>query len=316
MNTENKTGTELPMEETDILIVGAGTAGLSAAIYGLRAGCQVRLIESNVHGGQIIYAPKVENYPAIEGISGFDYAQQLYTQAKNLGAQIVYEKIQQVSLKGEMKEVLTNKKRYTARALIIATGAAHRQLGAEGEARFRGRGISFCSTCDGAFFRDMPVMVVGGGNTALSDALFLSKLCPKVYLVHRRDIFRGEKILQEAVLAKENIEILYSSVVEEFLGEKKLSGARIKQAESGAEQELEISGAFIAVGLAPQNQLFAGEVDLDAEGYIAAGEDCSTNLPGVWAAGDARTKELRQLVTAAADGAVSGTAAAAYVNRF
>ncbi len=302
-------------ENTDILIIGAGTAGLSAAIYGLRAGCTVTLIEGNVHGGQIINTSLVENYPSIAQISGFDFAQGLYEQAKNLGAKIVYQKIQEADLKSQIKTVTTNRALYQAKAVIIATGASHRNLGCKGEDKYRGRGISYCATCDGAFYRGKATMVIGGGNTALSDVLFLANICPKVYLVHRRDAFRGEKVLVDAILSKENVEVLYDSQVEEFLGEDTLKAARVKNKKSGEEKTLEIAGAFIAVGLAPQNQLFAGQINLDKDGYVEAKEECKTNLDGVWAAGDTRTKLLRQLVTAAADGAVAGSEAAAYIGR-
>ena len=303
----------LKEESCDILIIGAGTAGLSAAIYALRAGCSVLVLEANVHGGQIINTTSVENYPAIKEISGFEFAQGLYEQAKGFGARVLRQQIKRVFLAGPEKTVITNKACIRAKALIVATGAVHRHLGCQGEEQLGGRGVSYCATCDGALYRGKTVMVVGGGNTALMDALFLAKLCQKVYLVHRRDQFRGENIMVDAVRAAENIEILYDSVVEAFFGEQTLTAARVLNKKSGESRELAIDGAFIAVGNVPANDFLQGQVELDAEGYVLAGEDCRTSVAGVWAAGDNRQKPLRQLVTAAADGAVAGTAAAELV---
>ena len=308
------TQTELAVKTVDILIIGAGTAGLSAAIYGLRAGCRVILTEANVHGGQIINTSVVENYPAIEEISGFDFAQNLYKQVKKLGGQVIYQKIQGLNLAGDTKTIETNRSIFKAKTVIIATGVTHRVLGVQGEDKLMGRGISFCATCDGAFFKEKTTMVVGGGNTALEDALFLANLCPKVYLVHRRDAFRGHQILADQVKAKDNIEIIYDSTVEEFIGDLRLTQVKVKNKNTGDTRLLEVDGAFMAVGQIPQNQMFAGSITLDAEGYILAGEDCKTNLPGVWCAGDCRQKPLRQLITAAADGAVAATGAAAYLH--
>ncbi len=301
--------------QVDILIIGGGTAGLSAAIYGLRSGRSVCIVEGNVHGGQIISTDTVENYPAIPQISGVDFANSLHQQATNLGAELLYEKVEKADLAGAVKTVTTDASVFQAKAVIIANGAQHRKLGCPGEETFAGRGVSYCATCDGALYRGKDVAIVGGGNTALEDALFLSNLCQKVYLIHRRDEFRGEKILVESVKGRPNIEILYDAVVEALEGEQTLQAAVIQNKKSGQSRRLDIAGVFIAVGLNPENQLFAGQVELDESGYVLAGEDCRTNLPGVFVAGDTRRKPLRQLVTAAADGAVAGTQAATYLNQ-
>jgi len=304
---------EMKEDSADIIIIGAGTAGLSAAVYALRAGCSVIILENNVQGGQIITTDSVENYPGIKNISGFDFAQGLVAQAKGFGARLLRRQIAELLLEGEEKIIITNKEKIKAKAVIIATGASHRHLGCPGEDRLGARGVSYCATCDGALYREKDVMVVGGGNTALMDALFLANMCRKVYLVHRRDAFRGEQISAKAVEAAENIEILYNSVVDEFLGEDKLAAARIKNVQTAEMKDVAIDAVFIAVGLAPENVFLADQIALDESGYVIAGEDCRTNLEGVWVAGDTRTKELRQLITAAADGAVAGSGAAEYV---
>lgn len=302
-------------ESCDILIIGAGTAGLSAAIYGARAGCQVTVLENNVHGGQIINTTMVKNYPAIPEISGFDFAQSLYKQAKNLGAKLLYQNIHSLQLQGTTKKVITNKNVFQAKAVIIATGTAHKSLDCPGEAKFKNRGISYCATCDGAFYKNQTTLVVGGENTALSDALFLANLAQKVYLVHRRDEFRGHQELVDKVLESPNIEILYDSVISEFKGEEKLTQALVRNLKTDSTTELDINGAFIAIGQISQNELFADIIEVNSKGYIMAGEDCQTNIPGVWCAGDCREKPLRQLVTAAADGAVAASAAASYIRK-
>ncbi len=292
---------------TDLIILGAGTAGLSAAVYAVRAGLSLRLLESGLCGGQILNSPDVDNYPGIPSISGFDFVQNLTAHAAGLGVEPEFAAVSQVELAGEIKRVHTGREILEARAVILATGASHRSLGCPGEAEFQGRGVSYCATCDGAFFRGKDVAVVGGGNTALEDALFLANLCRRVYLIHRREEFRAQQSAVEAVRSRENIELVLGEQVEKISGDKLVSAVTLK---SG--RELPVSGVFIAVGLAPNTGLFADQVELE-NGYILAGENCHTSLPGVFAAGDVRTKPLRQLITAAADGAVAAVEAGKYL---
>lgn len=296
----------------DMIILGAGTAGLSAAIYGVRSGLSVLVIEKNYHGGQIVNTPDVENYPGIMKISGYEFVENLYRQVTALGVKIVYEQIKGMDLRPAVKTVVTSEHNYQAKTVIIANGAAHRHLKCPGEDKLIGKGVSYCATCDGAFYRDQDVCIVGGGNTALEDALYLANNCRRVYLVHRSDAFRANKVTIDAVKSRPNIEIIYNSTVEEILGNETVTGVVLKDNRSYAKHELAVNGVFVAIGLEPENQMFAGMIRLDANGYIVAGEDCKTNLAGVYVAGDTRTKKVRQLVTAAADGAVAATEAAQY----
>lgn len=292
---------------TDLIILGAGAAGLSAAIYAVRAGLSLRLLETSLPGGQILNSPDVDNYPGIPSISGFDFVQNLTAHAAGLGVEPEFTAVSQADLAGNVKRIRTGREVLESRAVILATGASHRSLGCPGEAEFRGKGVSYCATCDGAFFRGKDVAVVGGGNTALEDALFLANLCRRVYLIHRREEFRAQQAAVAAVRSRENIQLVLGEQVEKISGDKQVSAVTLK---SG--RELPVSGVFIAVGLAPNTALFEGQLDLD-NGYIRAGEDCHTSLPGVFAAGDVRTKPLRQLITAAADGAVAAVEAGKYL---
>lgn len=292
---------------TDLIILGAGTAGLSAAIYAVRAGLSLRLLETSLPGGQILNSPDVDNYPGIPSISGFDFVQNLTAHAAGLGVEPEFTAVSRADLAGNVKRIRTGREVLESRAVILATGASHRSLGCPGEAEFRGKGVSYCATCDGAFFRGKDVAVVGGGNTALEDALFLANLCRRVYLIHRREEFRAQQAAVNAVRSRENIQLVLGEQVEKISGDKQVSAVTLK---SG--RELPVSGVFIAVGLAPNTALFEGQLDLD-NGYIRAGEDCHTSLPGVFAAGDVRTKPLRQLITAAADGAVAAVEAGKYL---
>lgn len=292
---------------TDLIILGAGTAGLSAAIYAVRAGLSLRLLETSLPGGQILNSPDVDNYPGIPSISGFDFVQNLTAHAAGLGVEPEFTAVSRADLAGEIKRIHTGREILESRAVILATGASHRSLGCPGEAELRGKGVSYCATCDGAFFRGKDVAVVGGGNTALEDALFLANLCRRVYLIHRREEFRAQQAAVNAVRSRENIQLVLGEQVERISGDRLVSAVTLK---SG--RELPVSGVFIAVGLAPNTALFEGQLDLD-NGYIRAGEDCHTSLPGVFAAGDVRTKPLRQLITAAADGAVAAVEAGKYL---
>ena len=297
----------------DMIIVGAGTAGLSAAIYGARAGKNVLVLEANTYGGQIVRSPEVENYPGIAHISGYEFAQNLYDQAVNLGAAVEFENVVEIRADGQEKYVVTEDNEYTARAVILATGAVNRPLGVDGEDDFVGAGISYCATCDGAFFKGKDVAVVGGGSTALEDALFLSAYCRKVYLIHRRDAFRGEQKYVDNLKTKDNIEFVLNSQVTALKGNDFLEAVDVKNKVSGETVTLPVSGLFVAIGQMPQNGPFAGLINLDDGGYIAAGEDCRTNVEGIFTAGDRRTKTVRQLTTAASDGAAAALAACEYL---
>ena len=302
------------MEKFDIVIVGAGPAGLTAAIYARRASKSVLVLEAKAWGGQIINTPDIENYPVVAHISGADFANDLYNQAVALGAEVKLEKVVGVENLGKAKLVRSTLAEYEAGAVILATGSENRKLGVDREQEFTGRGVSYCATCDGNFFRRKDVAVVGGGNTALEDALYLADLANKVYLIHRRDAFRGEETTVEQLRRKENVEIVYNATVTALLGEKRLSGVELTDKLSGEKRTLEVKGLFVAVGRIPENESFRALIQLDEAGYAVAGENCRTKVPGVFVAGDNRTKELRQLVTAAADGAVAATEAVKYLN--
>lgn len=297
----------------DIGIIGGGTAGLTAAIYGQRAGKQTVVFESANYGGQIVFSPNVENYPAIASISGAQYSMNLMEQAANLGAETKREQVTEVKETEEGFVIVTPEQEYSCRAIILATGVTHRHLGLDKEEKLTGAGVSYCATCDGMFFRGRNTAVIGGGNTALQDAEFLANYCNKVYLVHRRDEFRGDSKNVEALKQKENVELVLSAVPKEILGENMVEGLVVTDKKTGEDRTLDVAGIFVAVGHLPKNEAFAELVELDNAGFIRAGEDCLTSHPGVFAAGDCRTKEVRQLTTAAADGAVAALAAVKYI---
>ena len=297
----------------DVIILGSGPAGLSAAIYAQRARLSTLLIEEKpLSGGQILDTYEVDNYPGLPGITGFEMGQKFRAHADRLGAEVVNAQVLSVRLDGEKKIVTTQKGVYEAKTLIIATGAKHRRLGIPGEDKLVGMGVSYCATCDGAFFKGKTVAVVGGGDVALEDALFLARGSEKVYLVHRRDQFRGAKILQEKVKEASNIEPVLDSVVTEIKGEGQVSSILLNS-KNGESRELEVQGVFIAVGIEPNSSAVKDLVAQDAGGYIVAGEDTKTSVEGVFAAGDVRTKQLRQVLTAAADGANAVTSAEKYI---
>ncbi len=297
----------------DIAIIGAGPAGLSAAIYGRRAGLGTICFESNVHGGQIINTPEVENYPALSKVSGVEYASNIYDQAVGFGAVVEYKAVTDVDFSGEIKKVICGSEEYQAKSVIIATGVTRRKLEIPGEDRLLGAGVSYCATCDGLFFKDKTAVVVGGGNTALEDAVYLAGICEKVYIIHRRDTFRGDQHEVEKVLKNEKIQVVYDTIPLSIEGSGKVERLRVKNVKTGEEKDIFTSAVFVAVGLIPQNDIFKGKVELTPDGYIMADESCKTSVEGVFAAGDTRNKTLRQLVTATSDGAVAATAAAAYV---
>ena len=297
----------------DIIIIGAGPAGLTAAIYARRAAKSVLVLEAMSYGGQIINTPDIENYPVAAHISGFDFATKVYEQAKSLGAEFKFEKALEIKDNGSTKTVVTPKNQYEAKAVIIATGSQNRKLGVENEDRLTGRGVAYCATCDGAFFRSKNVAVVGGGNTALEDALYLADIADKVYLIHRRDEFRGEASTLEKLKERDNVELVTSSRVTKLIADKRLQSVEITD-NSGNSTELEVSGLFVAVGRIPENQSFSSVLELDSAGYAIAAENCRTKTPGIFVAGDNRVKDVRQLVTATADGAVAATEAVKFLN--
>ena len=286
----------------DIIIVGGGPAGLTAAVYARRAGKSVLLLERESFGGQIASSPKVENFPGLPAVSGAELAERLYSQAEALETRIELEEALEIQ-SGTPSRVVTDYGAYTAGAVIRAAGMRRRTLGLAGEDRLAG--ISFCAVCDGAFYAGQDVAVAGGGSTALQDALYLAGICSKVYLIHRRDTFRAEKSLIDQVMAAENIECVMESRVTALIGEKKLTELEVTNL-SGEKKTLVADGLFVAIGMEPHNEVFRDLVDLDEAGYVIAGENCKTRTPGVYAAGDCRTKTVRQLTTAAADGTVCG----------
>lgn len=293
----------------DIIIIGAGTAGLSSAIYGKRAGKNVLVLEGKSYGGQIIVSPEVENYPGIKHTSGFEFATRLYEQAKSLDTEILMEEVVNIEADGNYKKVITRGNEFISKAVIIASGVGKRKLHVENEDRFTGAGVSYCATCDGMFYKGMDVLVAGGGNTALEDAKNLSEICKTVYIVHRRDTFRAEASLIKEVEAKDNIKTLLNHNVISLSGDDVLESVKIADTVNGKESDIEVQGLFVAIGQEPQRDIYENVVKTDGNGYIVAGEDCRTNVEGIYAAGDCRTKEVRQLITAAADGAVAAVMA-------
>ena len=300
----------------DVIIIGSGPAGLAAAIYGQRAKLSVLVIEKQpMSGGQVLTTYDVDNYPGLPGIGGFELGMKLREHADLLGAQVVTAEVLDTELAGTVKKVMTSEGTYEARTVVIATGADHRMLGVPGEEALRGMGVSYCATCDGAFFRGREVAVAGGGDVALEDALFLARACARVYLIHRREEFRGAKSLQEKVFGTENIEVIRNAAVEAIEGNGLVEAVLLSDKETGEKRRIPVSGVFVAVGIRPNSELFAGKICMDEGGYIRAGEDGKTDVPGVFAAGDVRTKQLRQIITAAADGANAVTSAEQYLNR-
>ena len=274
----------------DIGIIGGGTAGMTAAIYGQRAGKKTIIIEGGVFGGQITSSPNVENYPGIASVSGSEFSMNLLDQAVKLGAETAMDQVTGIREEDGVKIIETAGKEYPCRSVILATGVTHRHLGIPNEERLTGAGVSYCATCDGMFFRGRDVAVIGGGSTALQDAEFLSNYCRKVYLIHRRDEFRGEDSIVKRLQGKENVVFILSATVKEIIGDQAVERLIVNSKKSGKEFKLDVSGVFIAVGQIPKNEIFADVVKLDADGFILAAEDCITSRPGIFAAGDSRTK--------------------------
>lgn len=298
----------------DLIIIGSGPAGLSAAIYGKRAGLNLLVLEKNpMSGGQVLNTYEVDNYLGMPGTDGFDMGMKFREHADKMGVEFREASALSIEDKQKSKLVRTTEGNLEARAVILATGAVHAALGVEGEEKFSGKGVSYCATCDGAFFRGKTVAVVGGGDVALEDAIYLSRLCEKVYLIHRRDELRGAYILQEELKALPNVEFLYSHVVEEITGAEAVNGLRVKNLKTEEGYVLQAEGVFVAVGIRPGTELVRDMVDCDEGGYVLAGEDCVTSVPGIFAAGDVRKKPLRQIATAVADGANAAVSAENYL---
>jgi len=293
------------MEEIyDLAILGAGPAGICAAIYATRGKLNTLWLEKKfVQGGQIVDTYEVDNYPGLPGITGLDLGETMVNHAEKLGIKPKREPVLSIEEENGLKVIRTKKNRYMAKAVILACGAAHRQLGIPGEEELSGMGVSYCATCDGAFFQDGTVAVVGGGNVAVEDAILLSRTCKKVYLVHRRDELRADKVLQDKLFNCANVEMVWDSVPTVIEGTDKVEDIKVHNVKTDEEKTIAVDGVFIAVGILPNTEKFKGLVDLDESGYIIAGEDGVTSTPGIFAAGDIRTKNLRQVVTAVADGA-------------
>lgn len=297
----------------DVVIAGSGPAGLAAAIYAQRAELKTIVIEKEIaSGGQVLNTYEVDNYPGLPGINGYDLGMKFREHADKLGAEFVTDDVVRVEQADGLFTVVCGEGSYTAKTVIIATGASHRKLGAAGEEELTGMGVSYCATCDGAFFRNRVTAVVGGGDVAIEDAIFLSRMCKKVYLIHRRDELRGAKTLQTQLFSLENVEVIWDSVVEKINGEEQVESVTVKNVKTEKTEELAVDGAFIAVGINPQSGAFDGLVEMD-HGYIKAGENCETSVPGIFAAGDVRTKQLRQVSTAVADGANAITSVERYL---
>ncbi len=299
----------------DVIIIGGGPAGLTAGLYTCRGGLKTLLFEKMFVGGQAATTYMIENYPGFdEGISGPDLSMKMEAQARKFGLELLYEDVKELNLDGDIKKVVTDKGTYEAKALILCMGANPKTLGLDKEDRFRGAGVSYCATCDGAFFRDREVAIVGGGDTAAEDAVYLSKFVKRVYLIHRRDELRATKVLQERVLNNDRITTVWDSVVEEILGEDGVEGIKVRNVKSGETKELKIDGLFIAIGLVPNTDLVKDKLQASAGGYLVTDEEMKTSIPGVFAAGDIRQKTLWQLVTAAADGAIAASSATKYID--
>lgn len=299
----------------DLIIIGSGPAGLSASVYAQRARLNTLVIEkAMVSGGQVLSTYEVDNYPGLPGIGGYDLGIKFREHADQLGAEFAEDDVVRIEDegRGKPKRVVCAHETYEARALILATGAVHRKLGVPGEEELAGAGVSYCATCDGAFFRNKVTVVVGGGDVAVEDAIFLARMCTKVYVVHRRHELRAARSLQESLMELDNVEMVWDSVADRINGEGMVKSLSVTNVKTGETRDLETQGVFIAVGISPESQVFEGLVDMD-HGYIKAGEDGVTSAPGIFAAGDVRTKPLRQIITAAADGANAVTSVERYL---
>ena len=298
----------------DILIVGAGPAGLTAAIYGRRAGKSVLVIEKETFGGQITHSPKVENYPGFRVLSGMELGDKLVEQAMDLGAELEMDTVTALRTEGDVHIAVGETAEYTARTVIVAAGSHHRTLGLPGEEKLTGHGVSYCAICDGAFHAGEDVAIVGGGNSALQEAVMLSEICRSVTVIQNLAFLTGEGSLVSEIAARDNVRVIYSSVLTALCGDEKLTGVTLRSTESGEETTLPVTGLFVAIGQVPENEPFSSACRLDERGYVDAGEDCLTGTPGVFVAGDCRRKAIRQVTTATADGAVAALAACRYLD--
>ena len=297
----------------DVLIIGGGPAGYTAALYSARAGLSTLTVEKMSPGGQMTLTGDIENYPGFdEGVDGYTLGMKMQAGAEKFGAETVYGEVTEVDLSEKIKRTKTTDGEYFSKTVIIATGAVARPLGLPDEEALTGRGVHYCAHCDGRFYRDKTVMVVGGGNSAAADALYLSRLCKKVYLVHRRDTLRAERVYHAPLMSAENVEFIWNSTAVGLISEKRVAGVRVRDLKTDTETEISVDGLFVSIGRKPETSLYKGQLALEG-GYIVAGEDTKTSIPGVFAAGDVRTKTLRQIITAAADGAVAATEAERYI---
>ena len=299
----------------DVLIVGAGTAGMTAGIYVQRAGKKALVLDEKGYGGQIVNTATVENYPGFVNISGTEFTERIHEQAVELGVDFKVEKVKNAKKKGEVFLFFFFETGSHSVAQVIATGVKNRELGIPGEEKFKGSGVSFCATCDGNFFKGRDIAIIGGGNTALEDAEVMSGIANKVYLVHRRDEFRGDKLTVKRLSVKDNVEFVLNSKPVEITGGFAVDGLKVENTEDGSQKTLKVDGIFVAVGQTPDNKAFEGLVKLDSAGYVDAGEDCVTSAEGIFVAGDCRTKKVRQLTTAASDGSVAAAGSVEYINR-
>ena len=301
----------------DMIVVGGGPGGYTAALYAARAGMQVAVVEKLAAGGQMAQTHQVDNYPGFEdGIDGIDLADKMQDQAHRFGAETIYAQVEHLELEAVPKAVHTDQGDYFAKTVVIATGANPRKLGLPMEQELTGRGVHYCAACDGMFYRGNTVVVVGGGNTAAADALALSRIAKKVYVVHRRDTLRATKLYHKPLLEAKNVEFLWNSAITALEGDGRLSGVVVKDLQNGQERFLEVNGLFVSIGRVPATALVEGQLQLDQAGYIQAGEDTESSLPGVYAVGDVRSKQVRQIVTAVADGAVAAHAAESYLAQY
>ncbi len=300
----------------DMIVIGGGPGGYTAALYAARAGLEVLVLEKMAAGGQMTQTTQIDNYPGFDqGIDGFQLGEQMRAGAERFGAKSKFAEVSAVDLAGEVKSIETPQERFLARTVVIATGADHKHLGLPQEVALAGRGVSYCATCDGMFYRGKTVAVIGGGNSAAADALTLARICKKVILVHRRDTLRASKVYYDQLKALENVEFRWNSVPTAFLGEERLSGLGLQDVGTGEETEISVDGVFVSIGRQPATALFQGQLAMDSQGYLLADETTQTSVPGVYAVGDVRTKEVRQIITAAADGAVAVHFAESYLSQ-
>lgn len=297
-----------------MIIIGSGPAGLAAAIYAQRARLDALVIEKEyISGGQVVNTYEVDNYPGLPGIGGFELGMKFREHADKLGAQFINAEVTDLELEGKVKKVVTDEGTYETRTVVIATGARHRKLGIEGEEELGGLGVSYCATCDGAFFKEQTVAVVGGGDVAVEDAILLARGCEKVYMIHRRDELRAAKSLQERLFSCDNVEFLWDTEVTKIYGNHHIECIGTQNNKTGEKKVLDVAGIFVAVGTIPNSELLKGKVQMNEQGYVIAGEDCATNVEGVYAAGDIRMKMMQQIITATADGANAVMAAQRYL---